>query len=41
MGWLVALALFAIMLAVSPALASVFAALALAGLVVWRLALLC
>jgi len=41
MGWLVALTLFAIMLALSPTLASVCAALAVVGLVAWRLALLC
>jgi hypothetical protein len=41
MVWLVALTLFAIMLAFSPTLVSVSAALALVGLVAWRLALLC
>jgi hypothetical protein len=41
MGWLVVVALFAVLLALSPPLASISAVLALVGLVVWRLALLC
>ena len=41
MWWLVCIGLITILLAPSPAAASVPAALALVGLLVWRLALLC
>ncbi len=41
MWWFVAIVLFAMVVAFLPVLASVSAALAFAGLLVWRLALLC
>ncbi len=41
MWWLILIALFGILLALAPVLASVSLGLALVGLLVWRLALLC
>ena len=41
MWWLVCIGLVALLLALSPTVAGVPAALALVGVLVWRLALLC